>query len=74
MRRPIIAAVVALLALPAGALAAETTRGTTGADNLWRATVAVPAGSTQTVRAFIAGFTANGLRPGYTVAKKVTIK
>jgi hypothetical protein len=49
-------------------------RGTTASNNIWRATVAVPAGSTQTVRAFIAGYTASGLRPGYTVARKVTIK
>lgn len=49
-------------------------RGTTASNNIWRATVAVPARSTQTVRAFVAGYTASGLRPGYTVAKKITIK
>lgn len=49
-------------------------RGTTGSNNRWNATVNVPAGSTHTLRAFVAGHTPDGLLPGYSAAKRVTIR
>jgi hypothetical protein len=49
-------------------------RGTTGNTNQWRATINAPAGSAHTLRAFIAGHTPDGLAPGYSVARKVTIR
>jgi hypothetical protein len=49
-------------------------RGTTGSDNIWRGTAKVASKTTVTLRAFVAGYTPDGLLPGYTAAKKVTIK
>jgi hypothetical protein len=51
-----------------------TWRGTTGSDNLWKATAKVPAKSTWTLRAFVAGYTPTGLLPGYSAQKTITIK
>lgn len=51
-----------------------TWRGTTGSDNLWKATAKVPAKSSWTLRAFVAGYTPTGLLPGYSPQKTITIK
>ena len=51
-----------------------TWRGVTGSTNQWRTTAKVASGTTVIVRAFIAGYTPDGLLPGYSAAKKVTIK
>jgi hypothetical protein len=48
-------------------------RGTTGSDNIWRASAKVASGS-WSLRAFVAGYTPDGLLPGYTATKKVTVK
>jgi hypothetical protein len=49
-------------------------RGTTGSDNIWRGAAKVASGSKVTVRAFVAGYTPDGLLPGYSAAKTITIK
>ena len=49
-------------------------RGTTGSTNQWKATINVAAGSAHTLRAFIAGHTPDGLLPGYSVSRNVTIR
>jgi hypothetical protein len=49
-------------------------RGTTGNTNQWKATINAPAGSAHTLRAFIAGYTPDGLLPGYSVSRSVTIR
>ncbi|WP_433367364.1 Calx-beta domain-containing protein [Actinoplanes sp. CA-142083] len=49
-------------------------RGTTGSDNIWRGSAKIASGTVVTVRAFVAGYTPDGLAPGYTAAKKITIK
>jgi hypothetical protein len=48
-------------------------KGTTGSNNQWRATAKVGAG-TWTLRAFVQGFTPNGIAGGYSGSKKVTVK
>ena len=57
-----------------GAWVNTTWRGTTGKDNVWRATVKQSSHSTWTLRAFVAGYTPTGILPGYSVAKKLTVK
>ncbi len=52
----------------------NTWRGTTGSNNQWRATVNATRGASYTLRAFVAGYTPDGLAPGYTVAKNVGIR
>ncbi|MFI5893539.1 Calx-beta domain-containing protein [Actinoplanes sp. NPDC051513] len=49
-------------------------RGTTGSDNIWRGSAKLASGTVVTVRAFVAGYTPDGLAPGYTAAKKIIIK
>jgi hypothetical protein len=49
-------------------------RGTTGSNNLWKATVNWKTKSTVSLRAFVAGYTPEGLQPGYTATKRITIK
>lgn len=49
-------------------------RGTTGSDNIWRGSAKIASGTKVTVRAFVAGYTPDGLLPGYTAAKVITIK
>jgi hypothetical protein len=49
-------------------------KGTTGSNNMWKASVSMKSKSTVSLRAFVAGYTPDGLLPGYTATKKVTIK
>jgi hypothetical protein len=49
-------------------------RGTTGSNNLWKANVSVAPRTTHSLRAFVAGYTPDGLLPGYTATKRVTIR
>jgi hypothetical protein len=49
-------------------------KGTTGADNLWKATVSAKSKSSWTLRAYVAGDMTWGINSGYSAAKKVTIK
>ncbi len=49
-------------------------RGTTGSNNLWKATVNAASKSSVSLRAFVAGYTPDGLLPGYTATHRVTIK
>jgi hypothetical protein len=49
-------------------------KGYTGSNNLWKANVKAASKSSWTLRAFVAGYTPDGLLPGYSDAKKVTIK
>jgi hypothetical protein len=58
-----------------GAWVNTTWRGTTGTDNVWRVTLnKQPSKSSWTLRAFVAGYTPDGILPGYSTAKKVTVK
>ncbi|GIF18010.1 hypothetical protein Ate02nite_07400 [Paractinoplanes tereljensis] len=52
----------------------NTWTGTTGSNNQWKATAKVASGSSHTVRAFVQGFTPNGIWGGYSATKKITIK
>jgi hypothetical protein len=58
----------------AGGKWVNTWRGTTGSDNIWRGTASLRSGSVVTIRAFVAGYTPDGLAPGYTAPKNVAIK
>nr|WP_296064122.1 Calx-beta domain-containing protein [uncultured Actinoplanes sp.] len=49
-------------------------KGYTGSNYQWKATVKAASKSYWTLRAFVAGYTPDGLLPGYSDAKKVTIK
>ncbi|GAA2604338.1 Calx-beta domain-containing protein [Paractinoplanes durhamensis] len=49
-------------------------KGTTGSDNVWKATAKVASGSAISVRAFVQGFTPNGIMGGYSATKRITIK
>ncbi|WP_213007638.1 Calx-beta domain-containing protein [Paractinoplanes toevensis] len=51
----------------------NTWKGTTGSSNQWKATAKVASGSL-TVRAFVQGFTPNGIGGGYSASKKITVK
>ena len=57
-----------------GAWVNTTWRGATGSNNSWKATVKVASHSSWTLRAFVAGYTPTGILPGYSVAKKLTVK
>jgi hypothetical protein len=52
----------------------NTWKGTTGTDNLWKATVSQKSKSSWTLRAFVQGDMTWGINSGYSAAKKVTIK
>jgi hypothetical protein len=52
----------------------NTWKGTTGTDNLWKATVSQKSKSSWTLRAFVQGDMTWGINGGYSAAKKVTIK
>ncbi len=52
----------------------NTWRGTTGSNNLWKVTVNAASRSSVSLRAFVAGYTPDGLLPGYTTAHRVKIK
>lgn len=52
----------------------NTWKGTTGTDNLWKATVSEKSKSSWTLRAFVQGDLTWGINAGYSAAKKVTIK
>jgi hypothetical protein len=52
----------------------NTWKGTTAADNLWKATVSEKSKSSWTLRAFVQGDMNVGINGGYSAAKKVTIK
>jgi hypothetical protein len=49
-------------------------RGTTGSDNMWKATVSAKSKSMWTLRAYVAGDADSGINAGYSATKKVTIK
>ena len=49
-------------------------RGTTGNNGQWRANVKANSRSSWQLRAFVSGYTPDGLLPGYSGGKKVTIK
>ncbi|WP_433295919.1 beta strand repeat-containing protein [Actinoplanes sp. CA-030573] len=49
-------------------------KGTTGANNQWRATAKLASGTAVAVRAFVAGYTPNGLAGGYSDVKRFTVK
>jgi hypothetical protein len=53
---------------------ANTWRGTTASNNLWKVTVNQPSRSTVSLWAFVAGYTPDGLLPGYTTTHRVTIR
>jgi hypothetical protein len=52
----------------------NTWRGVTGSNNLWKSSVNVAPRSVHALRAFVAGYTPEGLLPGFSALKRVTIK
>ena len=49
-------------------------RGTTGANNQWRATARVASGTSLALRAFVAGDPSKGIYPGYTGVTRFTVR
>jgi hypothetical protein len=52
----------------------NTWKGTTGSDNLWKATVSEKSKSSWSLRAFVQGDLNVGINGGYSATKKITIK
>lgn len=49
-------------------------KGTTAASNQWKSTVSVKSGTALAVRAFVVGFTPDGIAGGYSAVKRFTVK